>query len=143
VDSVTCTGGIAYAERSSADPEVAVREPEGRTSPRQTRMYFVGRGRQSAERDHLVQIRALIAADECVQHRRGRSPHTVLPMHRSRVVLAVLAAVAAVGVAWLTFVVWVFAGISYSMDAGEETAPLGGWGVLAFGAAITFALLWA
>jgi hypothetical protein len=64
-------------------------------------------------------------------------------MNRGRVALSVLAALAAVGVAWMTFVVWVVAGISYNLDAGEETAPLGGWGALAVGAAVTVGLIWA
>ena len=42
----------------------------------------------------------------------------------------------------MTFVVWVVAGVSSSMDAGEETPPLGGWGALTVGAAVTVGLLW-
>jgi hypothetical protein len=64
-------------------------------------------------------------------------------MNRGRVALAILAGLAAAGVAWLTFVAWVVAGITYDMEPVVPTTPLGEWANVAVGAPVVVALAWA
>jgi hypothetical protein len=57
--------------------------------------------------------------------------------------MSVLSAVAAVAVAYLTFVAWVVIGMHESMDPIQGADRVGGWVVRATGVGATIGLLWA